>query len=65
MARRDKTEHRFLNSDEMESMGFTELKANDIEEGWPYPDTDDVETTECYRISPTRCRRSGRRLLGR
>ena len=29
-------------------MGYVELQANANEDGWPYPDDDDEETTEHY-----------------
>ena len=50
--RRHKTERRNLNPEEMEAMGFADLKANDDEDGWPYPDDDDEETTEDYSTHP-------------
>lgn len=48
--RKDKTERRNLNTEEMEAMGFTDFSANNNEDGWPYPDDDDDETTERYSI---------------
>lgn len=46
MVRRDKTERRNLNSEEMEAMGFTEMAIDRDDEGWPYPDNDDSDDTE-------------------
>lgn len=46
--RKPKDERRFLNSEEAEAMGFTEMQAASDEDGWPYPDDDDDETTENY-----------------
>jgi hypothetical protein len=49
-ARKPKHKRRHLNSEEMEAMGFADLQHNADEDGWPYPDDDDPETTECYLI---------------
>lgn len=51
-----------LNSQEMHDLGFTDLKTRSDEDGWPYPDDDDPETTECYHIDGfSRLRKSGRK----
>ena len=42
----DREQRRNLNSDEMYSLGFADLQFNSDEDGWPYPDDDDEETTE-------------------
>jgi hypothetical protein len=39
---------RALSSSEMYAMGFAELAEHDDEDGWPYPDDDEPETTESY-----------------
>jgi hypothetical protein len=36
------------NSEEMSAMGFTDMVYWADEDGWPYPDDDDLETTENY-----------------
>jgi hypothetical protein len=35
----------------MYAMGFVDLMAADDDDGWPYSDTDDEETTESYLTS--------------
>ena len=43
-------------------MGFVDMKAHSDEDGWPYPDGDDPETTECYHTDRfSRLRKSGRK----
>ncbi len=44
--RRGRESRRNLNAQEMHDMGYADLKANADEDGWPYPDDDDEETTE-------------------
>jgi hypothetical protein len=46
--RKPKDERRFLNSEESSAMGFTEMQDAADEDGWPYPDDDDDETTERF-----------------
>lgn len=60
--RKDRNKRRNLNSQEMHDMGYAELRENANEDGWPYPDSDDPETTEDYLSGPERKRRKrGRR----
>jgi hypothetical protein len=49
--RADRDERRNLNSDEMYAMGFVDLLDASNDDGWPYSDTDDEETTEAYLTS--------------
>ena len=44
--RRDRSQRRNLNSQEMHDMGYAELRENADEDGWAYPDDDDDETTD-------------------
>lgn len=53
---------RSLNVREMYSMGFVDMKSHSDEDGWPYPDSDEPETTECYHTDRfSRLRKSGRK----
>lgn len=58
--RRDRDKRRNLNAQEMHDMGFAELRENADEDGWPYPDDDDPETTE-DRLDCNKKRRRSRR----
>lgn len=46
--RKDRNKRRNLNSQEMHDLGYADLRTNADEDGWPYPDDDDPETTEDY-----------------
>lgn len=46
--RKDRSERRGLNTDEVEGMGYVQMNEAADEEGWPYPDEDDPETTEYH-----------------
>ena len=46
--RRDRSERRNLNSQESHDLGYTDLQSQADEDGWPYPDDDDEETTEDF-----------------
>lgn len=48
MPRKPREHRRSLNSDESESLGFADMWAAADEEGWPYPDDDDEDTTESH-----------------
>lgn len=58
----DRSVRRNLNAQEVYAFGFVDLKTNSDEDGWPYPDDDDAETTERYHYDRfTRLKRSGRK----
>lgn len=59
--RKDKSERRNLNSEEMSNMGFVEMQEAADEDGWPYPDDDGEETTESFISYDGKRRVSGRR----
>lgn len=59
--RKDRKTRRNLNAQEMHDMGYADLRANADEDGWPYPDDDDVETTERYMGKNGKVRDNGRR----
>lgn len=46
--RRDRSQRRNLNSQESHDLGYYDLQAQADEDGWPYPDDDDEETTEDF-----------------
>jgi hypothetical protein len=43
---RDRNQRRNLNANEMYALGFVELAIDNDDDGWPYRDDDDDETTE-------------------
>jgi hypothetical protein len=47
----DRDQRRNLNSDERYAFGFTDMQYFADEDGWPYPDDDDEETTENRAVS--------------
>lgn len=55
--RKDREDRRNLNAQEMHDLGFADLQAAADEDGWPYPDDDDDETTECYVDKDRRVKR--------
>ncbi len=44
--RTPRQQRRNLNSEEMYALGFVEMQARADNDGWPYADDDDFETTE-------------------
>jgi len=58
--RKDRDKRRNLNSQEMHDLGYADLRTNSDEDGWPYPDDDDAETTEDYMTRDKKRRKNKR-----
>lgn len=56
--RKSRHRRRHWNAEESEAMGFVDLQENADEDGWPYPDDDDEETTENYMTGTAEERRA-------
>ena len=62
--RKERSNRRNLNSQEMHDMVYVDMRASADEDGWAYPDDDDAETTEDYMTRDGHIRNGQRRPRG-